>query len=96
MVFGELKRLIDVRRQHRAFDPYGDFEVLELGAEVFAIRRRSMDGGETVDCVANLTNNRIKIAGDFVGRDLLSNEPVDHTTDLEPFAIRWIQCKNAT
>ena len=95
MVFGELKRLIDVRRQHRAFDPYGDFEVLELGTEVFAIRRRSVDGGETIDCIANLTDSRIKIAADIAGRDLLSNEPVDRASDLGPYAIRWIQCKNA-
>ena len=94
MVFRELRRLIGVRRQHRAFDPYGDFEVLDLGTEVFAIRRFSTQGDEIVACIVNLTNHDVSVVTDCVGEDLLSGDHVDRATDLAPFAVRWIQCAN--
>ena len=94
MVFRELRRLIGVRRQHRAFDPYGDFEVLDLGTEVFAMRRFSVQGDEVIACIVNLTNHDVSVVTDCVGEDLLSGDRVDRAMDLAPFAVRWIQCAN--
>ena len=44
MVFRELTRLIAMRRKQSAFNPYGEFRVLDLGHEVFAIWRRVATG----------------------------------------------------
>ena len=92
-VSGELTRLVDVRRQHVAFDPYGEFDVLELGDKVFAVRRRDRKGEETVVCLVNLTNSEQQVTTDFAGEDLLSGHRIDRgATQLEPFAVRWVQC----
>ncbi len=96
MVFSGLKRLIDVRRRNAAFDPYGGFQVLDLGREVFAIRRLPRQGDDAVVCIVNLTNRDQKVVVDAVGEDLSSGERVDRETELAPFAVRWIQCANRT
>ncbi len=97
MVFEALKRLIGVRRRHHAFDPYGDFEILDLGKEVFAIRRSSEQSGETILCIVNLTGCEQQARTDVAGRDVLSGDHVERgVMKLAPFAVRWIQCKTET
>jgi sucrose phosphorylase len=94
MVFEALRDLVGVRRRHHAFDPYGDFEILDLGKELFAIRRCSEQSGEAIVCIVNLTDRAQRARIDVAGRDVLSGDHIERgVTELTPYAVRWIQCK---
>lgn len=93
-VFDELTRIIRVRRQESAFDPYGGFRVLDFGRDVFALERRSPDDGHAVFCVANLTDRHVSIALTQLSAatDLLTGQVVrPGKVDLSPYQVCWIR-----
>ena len=97
MVFSKLTRMISVRCKEAAFDPYGVFEILNLGKEVFAIRRQSSRTSEVVVCIINLTGDTVSVEANVSGIDVLASEEIDGgPTELAPFAVRWIRCKGET
>ena len=97
MIFNELTRLIAARRRENAFNPYGDFRILDLGHDVFAIRRQSPQTSECVDCIVNLTGRNVDVTTEMSGFDVLAGEEVDACgTVLAPYAVRWIRCMSKT
>ncbi len=93
-VFTGLKRLIGLRRRQSAFDPFAPFAIVDLGREVFAIRRGPASQSATMLCVVNLTGDvvTVDIPPDDAGRDLLSGDTVmagNH--ELPAFAVRWLR-----
>ena len=88
-VFERLTAMIRHRRQHAAFSPYAPFEVLDLGEQVFALRRG--DAGATILSIVNLTNQEATVAIPAAGKDILTGEHMAAgTSKLEPFAVRWL------
>ena len=54
-VFEGYRRLLRVRRQHRAFHPNAGQEVLDVGSAVFALRRETPEGTDPVLVLVNVT-----------------------------------------
>lgn len=95
-VFSRLSDMIRHRRQHVAFSPYAQFEVLDFGEQVFALRRGDESTGATILCIVNLTNREavVEISAEAAGRDILSGDRVAAgQCKLEPFAVRWLLSK---
>lgn len=92
-VFSAITELIKIRRQHLAFDPYAPSQVLNLGQQIFALRRGAAGRGGTVSCIVNLAaeNVVIDIDTDAAGVDLLSgSKVVAGRHELSPYAIYWL------
>jgi glucosylglycerate phosphorylase len=93
MIFDGLKRLIQARRSLPPLHPMADQEVLDLGPQLFAVRRVAASGQEVV-CVAEVSARpaRVRIPSQAVrGVDLLANEYLGfEAVDLAPLQVRWI------
>lgn len=60
-VFYRYRSLLNIRRQHPAFDPHGDQTVYDWKDELFVIFRESPDNGEAVLSVSNCSSDRQKV-----------------------------------
>lgn len=102
VIFQKYKELLDIRREHPAFHPFGSQEIYDAGEEFFIIERRDPEQTETILVVCNLTSN--KLEADFVtmglpvGRqtdynNVLNNEDIitDGKGTFDPFEVKWIR-----
>ncbi len=92
-LFAALARLLRVRRATAAFHPLGAFKVLALGAGVFAIRRHSPDGSQTVLALASVSPRAQSIDTGLSGqaRDLLDGQSHDlAAVQLAPYGVCWL------
>jgi len=92
-IFSALTRLIRIRREQTAFNPYAEFKVIDLGDSVFALLRGGKADGQRICSIINLDgkNVDVQIEADVAGIDLLTNKPITagkHT--LPPYAVRWL------
>ncbi len=93
LIFEDYKKLLLIRKKHKAFDPYGEFEFLDLHHKVFAILRKSKDDKE-IAALFNFSNKRIEIEFDLFGSgyDLVGKKRVDSgCLSIEPYSFLWIQ-----
>ena len=96
-VFSRFCQLLHARQNHRAFNPYGIQDVLDLHPSTFTLLRTSPDDGSKVLCVHNVSarvvelqdfSPKISAAGGF---DILNQEPINsHQIRLLPYQCRWI------
>ena len=95
-VFGEYKRLLQLRTEHTAFHPDGNQRILDLGDSVFAVERISPDGKELVIAISNCTAQSVHVTldeRDCQRRDILRNqepERVGNQVRLEPYQSVWL------
>lgn len=100
-IFMTLSRWIRTRRDHPAFHPGSAMEVLDLGPAVFAFRRHSRSGAETVTCLFNLTKRPQRLrwaavvadSGKTAVRELLRRRwvrPARGQTTLKPYQAYWL------
>jgi sucrose phosphorylase len=86
-VLAGLSRLLDVRRRHDAFSPFGTQGVERLDDRVFAVRRGEGTPGELL-CVTNVTGDRVPLA--IRGTDVLTGSAVDPLV-LGPWGSAWVR-----
>jgi glycosidase len=87
-VFDGMRHLLDVRRRHEAFSPFGTQRVELLDDRVFALRR----GEGTPDdlrCVTNVTGQTVELPR-VVGTDVLSEARVEPLV-LGPWGTAWVR-----
>jgi glycosidase len=89
-IFEGLKRMIDIRQREKAFSPYADQQVVELGSNLFALKRFSKETGEVVYLVVNLESKSVTVELPVTGQDLWSGKEVGGATELEPYQFMWI------
>jgi glycosidase len=100
-VLGRLSRLLQVRRQQPAFDPYGLQRVLACPPEIFGLLRSSPDGKQRVLCLQNVCGRTIDLEigilsplGAHPGpiRDIITGELLSHNDRLKilPFQSLWL------
>ncbi len=99
-----LARLLAIRRQSGAFCLRSRQRMLELQTNVFSLLRSSADGKETVVCLANLSEKRVRWSADCARhrlppgewRDLLDGPPIQAAArvqiELGPLEPRWYYC----
>ncbi|EBB5820932.1 alpha-amylase [Listeria monocytogenes] len=88
-IFTSLKKLVQIRRNHAAFSPFATQEILDLGPDVFAIKRESE--GECIYGIINVTSHNIRKTLAFSGTNLLTNQPVASELDLTAYEVVWIK-----
>jgi sucrose phosphorylase len=86
-VLAGLSRLLDVRRRHDAFSPFGTQRVERLDDRVFAVRRGEETPGELL-CVTNVTGDGVPLA--IRGTDVLTGSAVDPLV-LGPWGSAWVR-----
>ncbi|EBH4261885.1 alpha-amylase [Listeria monocytogenes] len=88
-IFTSLKKLVQIRRNHAAFSPFATQEILDLGPDVFAIKRESEE--ECIYGIINVTSHNIRKTLAFSGTNLLTNQPVASELDLTAYEVVWIK-----
>ncbi|EAK9791987.1 alpha-amylase [Listeria monocytogenes] len=88
-IFTSLKKLVQIRRNHTAFSPFATQEILDLGLDVFAIKRESEE--ECIYGIINVTSHDIRKTLAFSGTNLLTNQPVSSELDLTAYEVVWIK-----
>ena len=86
-VLAGLRHLLDVRRRHEAFSPFGTQRVERLDDRVFAVRRGEGTPGELL-CVTNVTGDEVPLA--VRGTDVLTGSVVDPLV-LGPWGSAWVR-----
>ncbi|EAG6674993.1 alpha-amylase [Listeria monocytogenes] len=88
-IFTSLKKLVQIRRNHTAFSPFATQEILDLGSDVFAIKRESEE--ECIYGIINVTSHNIRKTLAFSGTNLLTNQPVTSELELTAYEVVWIK-----
>ncbi|EAD2417312.1 alpha-amylase [Listeria monocytogenes] len=88
-IFTSLKKLVSIRRNHTAFSPFATQEILDLGPDVFAIKRESEE--ECIYGIINVTSHNIRKTLAFSGTNLLTNQPVTSELELTAYEVVWIK-----
>ncbi|MBC2183821.1 sugar phosphorylase [Listeria sp. FSL L7-0233] len=88
-IFTSLKKLVQIRRNHTAFSPFATQEILDLGADVFAIKRES--DTECIYGIINVTSQDIRKIIAFSGTNLLTNQLVTSELELAAYEVVWIK-----
>ncbi|MEJ7794993.1 MAG: alpha-amylase family glycosyl hydrolase [Nocardioides sp.] len=87
-VFGGMRHLLDVRRRHEAFSPFGTQQVEYLDDRVFAVRRAAGTRHELL-CVTNVSGDSVRVP-DVAGHDVLTGTDVAALT-LGPWGYAWLR-----
>jgi len=90
-VFNELKRLVSLRKEQKAFHPNAKQEILDFGNEVFGLIRESEE--QTIVVVVNLTkeSQNYKLPSDInFTFDLISNTELKENL-LAPYQCLWLR-----
>lgn len=87
VILNQLKNLIAIRSQQPAFDPFGDFEVVDLGSSMFCLVREHQNPEKSITCLFNFTQHQV--AHPFAGKHNLISEHAlgEH---LGAFEFAWI------
>ncbi len=91
-VFKGLTRLLSLRREQAAFHPDSPQTILDLGPGVFALKRQSHDGCQTILALHNLQptpNNVLLPEGPW--HSLLDTQQLTSEILLQPYQIAWLE-----
>ena len=99
LVFSSYQNLLTLRKNEPAFDPYGEFEVLDLAEGLFCINKIAKEGGFNVLTINNFTNKPICMQlPSFLKEDaieLVKNETIlINSINIEAYETMWIKYKN--
>ena len=73
-VLSGLTMLLGLRQTSSAFHPSAGHEILDLDPRVFALKRAAADGKQTVLCLHNLSDQRVRAGGE----------------SLHPYEFKWL------
>lgn len=96
-MFDSYKRLISIRINEPAFNPYGRFRFFDLDKGLFAMEQEDIEGNEHIFIVHNFTNERLTCTiPDEISlplSDLLSPFELDETRELnlEAYQMMWLK-----
>lgn len=87
MIFEGLSKLIAIRKQEPAFNPYGEQKILKLGEAVFALERSY--AGEKITAIVNISDKVVELG--VTGFDLISQSEFFGNLPADQFV--WIKSK---
>ena len=97
IIFDSYRRLISIRINEKAFNPFGDFSFFDLDPRLFVMQQACSENKEYVFSIHNFSNEKVKCTiPDEVTlplKDLLSSYEVDETRTvlLEPYQMMWLK-----
>lgn len=86
-----LAKMIKVREQQDAFDPYGQQQVIDLDQRVFSLIRGSSAQGNRVLCLTNVSQDVVPVKLPFDGIDVLTGQLVTGQFKLAPYEYLWVK-----
>jgi sucrose phosphorylase len=102
-IFNELRRLIQIRKQQKAFHPNAIMFTLHIGDEVFAFWRQSPKRDQSIFCLNNISCKSREVLMSSLNlviterwRDLISGrelEPGQISLVLAPYQTIWLTNK---
>ena len=103
-IFDSYKRMISIRINEEAFNPFGEFNFLDLDQRVFAIDKFNIEKTTRILALNNYSNEKITITLPKEIKlplcDILSSNFCDESTEkqeatitLEPYQIMWLKGK---
>jgi sucrose phosphorylase len=95
-MFDSYKRLISIRTNEKAFNPFGEFAFLDLGSKLFAIKQIALDESEQILAIHNFSSESVECTipthCPLPLEELVSNQSITtHTITLEPYQIMWLK-----
>ncbi|UXH43212.1 alpha-amylase family glycosyl hydrolase [Rossellomorea vietnamensis] len=90
-IFEGLQEMISIRQKESAFSPYAGQEVLELGGNVFGLKRFNEETGESILFVVNLDAKSVEVNLPHSGVDLVSGKEVSEVVELRPYEFMWVK-----
>jgi len=96
MVFKSYKKLLSIRINESAFNPYGAFTFLDLSDKLFVIHQESSDLHDHILTIHNFSDEVVKCQlPDYMlldAEDLISVQKIStYDIELEPFQAMWIK-----
>ena len=92
LVFAGYKKLLEVRRAHKAFHPFGEQRILNLNPAVFAVLRSAPDNAERILCLTNVSALKQPLSlprGRW--RDLLGDsKEISGDVFLPAYGVMWL------
>ena len=103
-IFDSYKRMISIRINEEAFNPFGEFNFLSLDERVFAIDKFNIEKTTRILALNNYSNEKVTITLPKEIKlplcDILSSSLCDESTEkneltitLEPYQIMWLKGK---
>ena len=90
-IFAGYQELLRVRIEQPAFHPDGACELIDLGdPAILAFERTSCDGNQRILCITNLAGDSRTVDIQQAGTDLLSQDEVAGSTNLDPYQTMWV------
>ncbi|MCA0150400.1 sugar phosphorylase [Rossellomorea vietnamensis] len=90
-IFEGLQEMISIRQKESAFSPYAGQEVLELGENVFGLKRFNEETGESIVFIVNLDVKFVEVRVPHSGLDLVSGKEVSGKVELRPYEFMWVK-----
>jgi len=90
-IFQGLQKMISIRQQQSAFSPYAPQTVVDLGSNLFALKRRNDTTGDEVFFIVNVDSQPVVAEIGIKGRDLLTGREIDSQITLEPYQFVWVR-----
>jgi sucrose phosphorylase len=96
-VFGEMRRLLQVRAAEPAFTPVAPQQVLDIDPRIFAVERTNEMVGKKVFCLHNVSANPVEFPFTVPGRGAVLNlltgavkNLASQNLQLKPYEIMWL------
>ncbi len=101
VIFNRYKKLLTIRSSQKAFHPDAPQDILDLGDRLFALRRVSLDGRQSIICIHNMTDEKQTVRWEELSReksnkhswsDLFTDEEHETggTLEIEPYQALWL------
>lgn len=89
-IYNGLSCLLKIRREHKVFNPHCHQEVIDMGKEIFALKRNN--DGEELLYIVNVTDCTVEIPIDNEGVDLVTNKKIcTGNYFLRPYQFIWLK-----
>ncbi|MCK9443738.1 MAG: alpha-amylase family glycosyl hydrolase [Tissierellaceae bacterium] len=88
-VFEKNLQLLNIRKNERAFHPYGYQEVIENDPRLFILRRISPEKKESILVIVNISTEEVPYTAG--GRELIDGQTLRGEMILKPYGVKWIK-----
>lgn len=97
VIFSAYRRLISIRINEKAFNPFGEFKFLDIHRALFSVHQYSLDKKESILAIHNFSNDTINfnLPKNFVYplTDLLTELVISsgEIITIEPYQMMWLK-----
>jgi len=93
-IFTGMKKMLDIRKKHKAFSPKSDQKILNISNNVFTIERTSED--EKIIAIANLSEEKVSVNIEDITKsskniDILRNKKIKNKITLTSYDYIWVK-----